>query len=341
MTMRFLMLAVLVLALTEQLFARTPVLETPVQLIPLATPLDQDIAEYSSMTWCGDRLILIPQYPKRLAKQFTTSNSSYFYALAKQDILDFLDGKTNRPLTAEPIEVRENSLRSRTLVFDGYEGAACDGDTLWLTIESVGILRNYRSYLVPANIRVKKGKTTIRIDAKRIIKLGSQSGLVNKGDEAVTVWRNSVITFHEVNSQQRIDRPVAQQFDKLSGRRSEIAFPNLPFRLTDVTSVDANNRFWGINYRYSSDDFSDRSVDPVGEQYPIGNSHQGSDNVERLIEFEIKNSKVLMVKQSPIQLLMLSSVGRNWEALARLDNRGLLIATDKHPTSLFGFVPFR
>ena len=39
--------------------------ETRVRMIPLAPPLDADVAEYSGMTCCGDRLILVPQYPKR------------------------------------------------------------------------------------------------------------------------------------------------------------------------------------------------------------------------------------------------------------------------------------
>jgi len=30
---------------------------------------------------------------------------------------------------------------------------------------------------------------------------------------------------------------------------------------------------------------------------------------------------------------------RNWEGIVRLDNRGFLLATDKFPTTILGFVP--
>ena len=319
--------------------AQSALNETPVQLIPLAAPLDQGLAEFSGMTWCGDQLILIPQYPKRFAKQYTDQRGSYFYAIAKQDIVNYLDGKSTEPLTALTIKVRERSLRARTLVFDGYEGAACEGNQLWLTIESESISKQFRGYLVPATLQQSNGNAVISIHDKRIIRLGSQSKLINKGDEAVTLWGNSVISFHEVNSLAHVKKPMAQVFDVKTRKRSKLDFPDLAYRLTDVTSVDSAGRFWGINYRYGGDDFSKKSDDGLLQKYSEGTSHRDSINVERLLEFQINQTSISLVDRAPLQLLMESPIGRNWEALARLDNRGLLIATDKHPTSLFGFVP--
>ena len=43
----------------------------------------------------------------------------------------------------------------------------------------------------------------------------------------------------------------------------------------------------------------------------------------------------------PILLRLDASVGRNWEGIARLGDRGFLIATDKFPETLLGFVPHR
>jgi hypothetical protein len=31
---------------------------------------------------------------------------------------------------------------------------------------------------------------------------------------------------------------------------------------------------------------------------------------------------------------------RNWEGLAQLEGKGLLLATDKYPTTLLAFIPF-
>ena len=35
-----------------------------------------------------------------------------------------------------------------------------------------------------------------------------------------------------------------------------------------------------------------------------------------------------------------SDNSRNWESIARLDDKGFLIATDKYPKMILGFVPF-
>ena len=118
-------------------------------------------------------------------------------------------------------------------------------------------------------------------------------------------------------------------------------FPHIPFRLTDATSVDQQGRFWGINYKYNRDVFSDDKVDAIAEQYGQGQSHQRYDNVERLLEFQIDEGRVSLVNQPPIQLQMTNKEGRNWEAIVRLDDLGFLIATDKYPGSLLGFVPLK
>ena len=51
-------------------------------------------------------------------------------------------------------------------------------------------------------------------------------------------------------------------------------------------------------------------------------------------EISISNTK-------PIQLFLESDASRNWEAIARLDHKGLLIATDKHPRMMLGYVQFK
>ena len=63
--------------------------------------------------------------------------------------------------------------------------------------------------------------------------------------------------------------------------------------------------------------------------------------MERLIEFEIKSSGISISDTEPIQLVLEPDMSRNWEALARLDNIGLLIATDKYPRMILGYVAFK
>jgi len=114
----------------------------------------------------------------------------------------------------------------------------------------------------------------------------------------------------------------------------------VPFRITDASTVDQDNRFWVINYKYSGDKFSRKAEDLITEQHGEGPSHKKYYNVERLIELELKDNTITLTDSKPIPLKMLGVEGRNWEGLVRFGDQGFLIATDKHPATILGFVPF-
>ena len=72
-----------------------------------------------------------------------------------------------------------------------------------------------------------------------------------------------------------------------------------------------------------------------------GKSHQNSDVGERLIEFEFNEDKIQLSGRDPIQIELDEKGARNWEGIVRLDDRGFLIATDKYPEMILGFIPFK
>ena len=116
---------------------------------------------------------------------------------------------------------------------------------------------------------------------------------------------------------------------------------NIEYRITDATKVDENNKFWSINYFWPGDKKAlEPSKDLIFENTPKGDSHQSSNIVERLIEFEIKNKRIILTKSEPIQLVLNEDSPRNWESIVRFGNKGFLIATDKHPRMILSFVPF-
>ena len=118
-----------------------------------------------------------------------------------------------------------------------------------------------------------------------------------------------------------------------------ISFPFLEYRLTDVTRLNDKNRFWGINYFWPGEKKSiNPAKDSLMEKFHQGKSHSQSDAVERLVEFEIREGKIQFSGREPIQLVLDKEESRNWEAIARLDDKGFLIATDKHPRMILGFV---
>ena len=59
-------------------------------------------------------------------------------------------------------------------------------------------------------------------------------------------------------------------------------FPPMEYRITDATPLDANGRFWAINYFFPGDELLIPAADPLAEQYGEGPTHQARVQVERL-----------------------------------------------------------
>ena len=77
-------------------------------------------------------------------------------------------------------------------------------------------------------------------------------------------------------------------------------------------------------------------------QYGIGRTHLEAEEVERLIELKIENGAITLTGRAPVYLqLETGKPSRNWEGIARLGNKGFLIATDKHPETILAFVPVK
>ena len=307
--------------------------ETEVQIIALARPLDQNKAEISGLAWCQGKLILLPQYPQRLSH----NGESYLYYLERQDILDYIDGLSTQPLKPKRIRINEKELRKAVTFFDGFEAIACRDNKLWISIEALNFLGRYQSFVVPGVIDFTQDPK-IQIDQRRLVQLKTQSNLINVGDEAIVLHGDDVIAIHEVNDSRAVKHPKARRVSRLSQDLSELDFPNLSYRITDATELDAEQRFWAINYKYSGDKFSRNATDQLAERFGQGDSHKKFYNVERLVEFQLEKKRISLVDQAPIQLKMTAVEGRNWEGIVRLKGRGFLLASDKHPSTLLGFV---
>ncbi len=103
------------------------VAEQSVTEIPLVGPVSEANAEISGLTWYKDWLILLPQYPS------VVDNS--LYALAKADIIAFLDGKIEGPLTPQPIALEAPALENLPN-FEGVEAITFNGDDVYVTVET-------------------------------------------------------------------------------------------------------------------------------------------------------------------------------------------------------------
>lgn len=333
--------------------------ETVVQMIALAAPLDLPEAEFSGLTWCQDSLVLLPQYPDFVARAQMSNpgpfakrqGATYLYLLSKEQISTALNNPEHAPLVATPVVFNEADVREQISGFEGFEAIVCDGENAWLTVERQEpswlanvsrLFAHHGAAVFQARVMFDSEQPSLTILNEPPIYLKSQSELFNASDEALTRVANNLISIHEVNGSTHVKNPQATIIDSASRTLSKIAFPALPFRITDATQVDAQGRFWVVNYHWKNDRSHTRTNDPIATLYGQGPSHKTRGQVERLLELQITDEEIVLSGAPPIQLELGEDEGRNWEGIARFQSdqhNGFLLITDKFPQTYFGFVP--
>jgi len=312
----------------------TAATEVPVTLLPLTKPAAKSSAEFSGMTWYGDFLILLPQYPNFS----TTTGDGVLFAIPKADILAFLDGSRTDPLDPIAVPLIAPDVRLTAHGFEGYEAIAFRGNDVFLTIEG-SPNRKMTGYLVRGKIAPDLSALTLDVNSLQTIE--PQAKISNFSDETLIVTKDSELTLYEANGMNVNPAPVAHVFSTEGTPSGTIPFPNIEYRITDATALDASGNFWAINYLYPGDIKKVKPApDPLAAKFGQGKTHAASDGVERLVQFHYQPDGITLTGTPPIQLQLLPDDLRNWEGIVRLDNRGFLLATDKFPETLLGFVPF-
>ncbi|MEM9944953.1 MAG: hypothetical protein AAF810_02700 [Cyanobacteria bacterium P01_D01_bin.36] len=300
--------------------------EQPVTTIEISGPLADRNAEVSGLDWYGDWLILLPQYPERLGGSL--------FALQKSDILDFLSGQTTEPLVPQPIAFQDGQIGEQIEGFEGYEAIAFRGDQVYLTIEAeVGDAA--RGYVLSGTI--ESDLSELVIDTDTIVDSPGQSTSPNKADEALLLANDKVISIYEVSGAQVNPMPQMHAFDFDLAPLPSVPFPTIEYRITDATQLNEQNRFWAINYFYEGDRDLLPTRDPLTVRYGRGPTHRQQATVERLVEFTYTDQGIVRTDSAPLQLQLIED-GRNWEGVARLDEDGFLMITDKFPETTLGFV---
>lgn len=319
-------------AVPPSLQPRTPE-EIPVTEIPLTGPIANRNAEISGLAWYGDTLILLPQYPN-----FKSSGpaNGYLYALARTDIEAFLRGELSGPLEPQAVSFVAPGLSRSIKGFEGYEAIAFDGETAYLTIEASG--GGMMGYLVAGSIAPDLSALTL--DVNQITPIEPQTDIGNLSDEAILLADGRILTFYEANGAVN-PSPVAHLFDEELNGVETAVFPRIEYRITDVTELDGDGRFWAINYNFPGNKELQTEDDPLVEMYGEGPTHVQSDGVERLLQFQYDESGVSLIERPPVQLQLLDDDLRNWEGIVRLGDEGFLLATDKFPTTILAFVPLQ
>jgi hypothetical protein len=304
--------------------------------IPLSGPLTQPDAQVSGLAWYGDYLILLPQYPDFSVKD----GEGAIYALPRGDLLATLEGATAGPLLPLPIPFVAPSLADEIDGYEGYEAIAFLGDRAFLTIEA-DTASGMRAYLVSG--QMSPDLSALTLDTSTHTEISPQSDIDNMSDETLLVAGDRLVTIYEANGAAVNTFPWAHLFDIGLSLAGTIPFPQIEYRITDATALDGEGRFWAINYFFPGDVALHPERDPLAERYGWGLTHSPEGAVERLVEFQFTESGIDLVDRPPLQLELpgdlLGGLGRNWEGLVRLDERGFLLVTDTFPDTILAFVP--
>ena len=319
--MRFL---IVILISLSQLLGK----ETNVQEIKLSGLITDGNQEISGMDWYQDRLFLLPE-----------NLGGFLFAIPKIEILNSI--KSNDKMSITPKQTRFITPDYKNLIngFDGFEAIAFNGNKVFISIEAEHN-EKMNSYIVWGEI--DPSTLEIKIEQDHLKWVDTPIQIDNFSFESLLVYGDDILMIYEANGS-NIQQDVQQVvFSPSSGKISFMDFTNIEYRITDATKINKNSKFWSINYFWPGDKKKlAPGQDKILNNVKQGRSHSKSNQVERLIEFEIKSSGISISDTEPIQLVLEPDMSRNWEALARLDNIGLLIATDKYPRMILGYVAFK
>lgn len=318
--------------------------EHAVRTLALEGPLAHRDAEISGMAWSGDTLVLLPQYPGRFAVGCDSvwtgaahRDAGAVFVLSRAEIDAYLDATDPAPLRPRAVPFHADGVAERVLGFEGFEAIAFAGERAFLAVEfEYGV--DIQGYLVAGTF----GPDGLRLDAATLAPLPAQTRLGNLSYEALFAVPGGVVAMQEANGAAINPAPYAYHAEPAGALRDSLAFPTLEYRLTDVTEADGDGHFWAVNYFFPGDEPTLRPApDSLALEHGAGLTHRRHRTVERLVELHHDGRRIVRTRRAPIQLELLGDGRpRNWEAIVRLGERGFLIATDKYPETILGFVPF-
>ena len=308
--------------------------EFPLVEIPLPDFLAGRDTELSGLTWYHDQLILLPQYPKLMAKNQTP----LIFGIAKSNILDYLKSKEESSLNFYSIDFIDAGLEKYSKRGSGYEAITFIDNTAYLTIEYMNDNKT-ESLIVKGNFDFENKILTL--DTTSLTKIVCEDKIFNLSNESITKFNYNLIPIYEANGKSINKSPTVSLFDSELNFQKFLQLPNIEYRITDATDADSTGKFWVMNYLYPKDIAKLNPQDDfIMKNFGIGKLHKFSLAVERLVELQIQTDKIVFSDNEPIYLELLEGgTGRNWEGLARLDNIGFLIATDTFPKTILAFVP--
>ncbi len=301
--------------------------------IPLNGEISEPSSEISGMCWYGDNLILLPQYPSNF-----NSNSGKIFFLKKSILLNSISNTANTPLKPDYYSINSNEFTNLFIRGSGFESITIKENTAYFTIENIN---NGKTETILICGEIDSINKTIELDKESIIKDPADLFIHNISNESILYYNHTIVPIFEVFGKNINNNPKVSVYNQKLEFIKKIGFPNIEYRITDVTSVDENGKFWAINYFYPGDNNKlNPAQDEIILHHGLGKSHYIYDPIERLIQFQIKENEIVLTEEPPLYLELATNNGRNWEAIAILNDIGFIIATDTFPKTILAFVPY-
>lgn len=310
--------------------------ESEIREIHLKGVASERFVEASGLSWYKDYLIILPQFPHKIAD----SRDGALLAVSKQLIVEYLNNPEAEPITAELISFSANGIDELgKSAGAGYEAITFINDKVYMSIESYDH-EKYSSYLVEG--KVYGEIDSIAMDARSIVPIVSNSGLKNMGEEAIVSFDNRIIAIHEANGRNNTQKNIAAIYNPVEQTLSNCQFPLIEYRITDASQADSSGNFWVINYFYPGESDKLRpEKDYYADRFGVGTTNKMFEPIERLIELKLTEDRIVYTESPPVYIKLNDENGRNWEGLVKLDGHGFLLITDYYPRSLLAFIPYR
>lgn len=318
----------------KEIAAANLVNEISILKIPLLGEISARSAEISGMCWYGDNLILLPQYPSNF-----DSDSGKIFFLKKSLLLNSISNSDNAALEPDYYSVNSTDFDDLFRLGSGFESITINENSAYFTIEN---MNGGKTETILIRGEIDSINKRIELKKESIIKDPTDLFIHNISSESILYYNNIIIPIFEVFGKNINKNPKVSVFNQNLEFIKKINFPNIEYRITDVTSVDEKGKFWAINYFYPGDN---KKLNPAQDEiilhHGLGKSHYIYDPVERLIQFQIRENEIVLTEQPPVYLELTKNNGRNWEAIAKLNDIGFIIATDTFPETILAFVPYK
>ena len=269
--------------------------ESPVRVIAMDGPAAKAKAEISGMAWCGEHLVLLPQYPMMYADD---QEPGYLFRFPAQAVDAYLLAVHPQAIQPELLPIDTKGIERLISGFEGFESILFNGNDVYLTIESHqddGMM----GYLVRGEVNGECER--LEITQEEPTALPPQADLGNMSDETLVLLQDQLITIYEANGVNVNPDPVAHRFDFSLEPSGILAMPSIEYRITDATLTDKQGEFWAVNYFFPGNAKKLKpDLDQIAIKFGLGVSHQDQDQVERLIALKFDGDRIILADKPPV-----------------------------------------